>query len=95
MDKKAIKETYFQAEKLANILGQYADLIDRFPLELSPMMLELKNKGVDVYYLEKLLRAYTSIVQEHGKIAKNLTLLVKESKKTQLKLNPDKFNYKN
>lgn len=92
MNKKSIEETFSQAGKLAHILVEYADLIDRFPLELSPMIIELKDKTTDKYHLEELLKSYTSIVEKHGEIANKLTKLLEESKKTQLELNPDKFN---
>ena len=90
---KIKKQTAKQYLKIANLMGESANFIDRFPNELSPLLQELKNKTEDQEYVKKVLSLYASMASEANKNTKELVSLFSKMKKMQIKLNPQNFDF--
>jgi hypothetical protein len=86
-------KTSEQYLKIIDVLGDNADFIDRFPLELSPILGDLDKKTDDSIYTGKVLNIYKSMAMEANKNALKMFELFEEMKELQMKINPQNFDW--
>ena len=64
---------------LHDVTNSYLKLSQRFPLELGKLIDDLENKTADVYYVEKVMKAYLSIVFDVNELAEKMNLAIESS----------------
>ncbi|MEK6152152.1 hypothetical protein WIW50_02775 [Flavobacteriaceae bacterium 3-367] len=77
--------------QIANLMNDSADFIERFPLELGPLLRELENKTEDSIYTKKVLETYLSIAKEAESNANRLLAIFEQMKEVQIEINPQNF----
>jgi len=64
---------------LDNITNSYLKLSQKFPLELGKLIDELENKTADVFYVEKVMKAYLSIILDVNELVEKMNIAIENS----------------
>jgi hypothetical protein len=74
-------------EVLGGIVHSYSNIAQRFPLELSKLLYDLKDKTDDVFYAKEVLETYFSIMNDVQVLLDSMTLAIESSNQLQTTLN--------
>ena len=78
---------------ITTILNENAEIMERFPHELSPLIMEVQNKTRDLDFIKNLMTNYISILDQLGKNNLQLLDFFEEMKELQVQINPENFNF--